>query len=106
MNTTEIIAVGSLFLAFVSLITGYLLQRDAKKVRDMERELNKSQGRLVKAVKAIQGYQLIEKDYANELGKETSSYRREIRKDYSDYFNTAFLSPKNVSALVDEIERA
>jgi len=105
MNTTEIIALGSLFLAFVSLITGYLLQRDSKKVRDMEREIKKSQGRLLKSVKAIQGYQLIEKDYANELGKDTSAYRREIRKEYSEYFNTSFLSPKNVSALVDEIER-
>lgn len=106
MNTTEIIAIGSLVLAFVSLITGFLLQRDAKKVRDVEREIKKSRGRLLKAVKAIQGYQLIEKDYANEFGKDTSIYRREIRKEYSEYFNTAFLSPKNINALIDEIEKS
>ncbi len=104
MNTTEIIAIGSLFIAFVSLITGFILQRDTKKVRDTERELKKARRRLFKAVKAIRGYQLIEEDFAKEIGKETSSYRGEIRKTYSEYFNTSFLSPKNILELIDEME--
>ena len=106
MNTIEIIALGSLFIALVSLITGFILQRDLKKVRDLERQAEKNQGKLLKALLAIKGYQYIEEDFAKAEGKAVASYRKEVRKDYSQYFNSSFLSPSHIDELIDEIERS
>jgi len=105
MTSTEYIAIGSLFIALVSLVTGFILQRDLKKVRDLERNAEKNQGRLLKALQAIKGYQLIEEENAQEAGKAASAYRKEARKKYSQYFNSSFVTPGHIDELIDEIER-
>lgn len=104
MNSTEYIAIGSLFIALVSLITGFILQRDQKKVREVERINKKYKNRLIKAVNAIKGYQLIEEEQAKKLSKDVSIYRREIRTNTSDYFISDFVTPKNINELIQELE--
>ena len=104
MNSTEYIAIGSLFIALVSLITGFILQRDQKKIREVERINKKYKSRLSKSLKAIKGYQFIEEKQAKALSKDTAIYRREIRRDYADYFNSDFVTPKNINELIQELE--
>ena len=104
MNSTEYIAIGSLFIALVSLITGFILQRDQKKIREVERLNKKYKNRLSKALNAIQGYQSIEKEQADKITKDVAIYRREIRKNYTDYFNSDFVTPKNINELIQELE--
>ena len=100
MESTGYIAIGSLFIALVSLILGFILQRDQKKIREVERLNKKYKLKLIKAINAIKGYQLIEEEQARKVGKDSAIYRREIRKDYSVYFSSDFLTPKNIDELI------
>jgi len=104
MNSTEYIAIGSLIIALVSLITGFVLQYDKKKIRELERVNKKYKNRLKKSLRAIKGYQSIEKDKANELGQNIANYRRNIRKKYSEYFNSDFLTPGNIDELIQDLD--
>ena len=104
MNSSDFIAIGGLIVALVGLITGFILQRDIKKNRQLERDNKKLKNRLSNSLKAIKGYQLIEEEQANTLGKDSSIYRREIRKNYSEYFKSDFLTPKNIDELITELE--
>lgn len=104
MQTQDIIAIGGLLIALVSLITGYVLQRDAKKIRDLERDNKKLKGRLLKALYAIRGYQEIEIEYAELEGTDVPSYRRKIRKDKQELFDSTFLTPGNVTEMMRDLE--
>lgn len=86
------------------MITGFLIQRDQKKIRELERDNKKYRGRLLKALNAIKGYQAVEVDYAESAGVNVQSYRAKIRKERQDLFNTSFLSPKKVEEMMKELE--
>lgn len=104
MDTQNIIAIGGLLVALVGLITGFFMQRDAKKIRDLERDNKKYRGRLVKALNAIKGYQLIEEELAQKENLDTATYRRNIRKINPEYFSSAFLTPGNVDEMMNDLE--
>lgn len=104
MAPTDFIGIGGLVVALVGLITGFILQRDQKRIRELERDNKKYKGRLLKALNAIRGYQAVEVDYAEAEGISIESYRRKIRKEKQEMFNTSFLSPKNVDELMKELE--
>ena len=61
-------------------------------------------GKLLKALNAIKGYQSVEVDYADSEGIGVEAYRRKIRKEKQEMFNTSFLSPKNVDEMMKELE--
>lgn len=104
MTTQDIISFASLFLLLVSVITNYWLQRDSRNIRDLERKNEKYRNKLVAALKAIKGYQLIECDYAEKEGLEVQTYRARIREGIKQYFDTKFLSPSNIDALLADLE--
>lgn len=104
MTTQDIIALGGLLIALVGLITGFILQRDTKKIRELERDNKKFKGRLLKALNAIRGYQEIEKQYAELQGIDVPSYRRKIRKDKQELFDATFLTPGNVNEMMNDLE--
>ncbi|HMO16847.1 MAG TPA: hypothetical protein PKA63_01425 [Oligoflexia bacterium] len=64
METQDTIAIGSLIIAFVSVLTSFILQRDEKKLRNLEFDNKKYKQKLFKAIRAIQGYQIIEEECA------------------------------------------
>lgn len=105
MVSTDYIGIGGLLVALVGLITGFLLQRDQKKIRELERDNKKYRGRLLKALNAIKGYQAVEVDYAESEGKSVQAYRAKIRKERQELFNKSFLTPNNVSEMMKELER-
>jgi hypothetical protein len=104
MSIQDYFATGGFIVAIVGLITTYLLQRDAKKLRELEKENKKYKGRLLKALNAIKGYQMIEAEHAEKEGIEVASYRSKIRKDKQELFNSSFLTPKNVDEMMSDIE--
>ena len=104
MTTETIIAIGGLLVALVGLITGFILQRDTKKIRDLDRINKKYKNRLAKALNAIKGYQLIEEDHAKAEKKDPAIFRREIRKNHASYFNSGFLAPGHIDELIQEME--
>jgi hypothetical protein len=104
METPNIIALGGLLIALVGLITGFILQRDTKKLRELERDNKKYKGRLLKALNAIKGYQMIETEYAEKEGIDVSNYRKKIRKDKQELFSSSFLTPANVDEMMKDLE--
>lgn len=104
MTTQDIMAIGGLLVAIIGLITGFILQRDTRKLADLERENKKYKGRLLKALNAIKGYQAIEDDFAKKEGIDVKAYRAKIRKEKTELFNTSFLSPSNVDDMMSDLE--
>ena len=104
MAPTDYIGIGGLLLALVSLVTGFILQRNQKRIRELENDNKKYKGRLIKALNAIKGYQSIEEDYAKSEGVNVEVYRRKIRKEKQGMFNSSFLIPKNVDEMMKELE--
>ena len=104
MAPTDYIGIGGLLLALVSLVTGFILQRNQKRIRELENDNKKYKGRLIKALNAIKGYQSIEVDYAESEGVSVEIYRRKIRKEKQEMFNSSFLTPKNVDEMMKELE--
>jgi hypothetical protein len=104
MEPTDYIAIGGLLVALVGLITGFILQRDTRKIRELDRKNKIYKGKLLKALNAIKGYQSVEVDYAESEEISVEAYRRKIRKEKQEMFNTSFLSPKNVDEMMKELE--
>ena len=104
MEPRDYIGIGGLLVALVGLITGFILQRDTRKIREIERKNKIYKGKLLKALNAIKGYQSVEVDYADSEGISVEAYRRKIRKEKQEMFNTSFLSPKNVDEMMKELE--
>lgn len=104
MESGDYIGIGGLLVALVGLITGFILQRDHRKIRDLERSNKKHKGRLIKALKAIKGYQAVEEEYAETEGLSVPAYRSNIRKDKPHLFNASFLTPGNIDDLMNELE--
>ena len=103
MNNSEFIALGGMLIALVGLITSFILQRDKKKIRELERINKKYKKFLGRSLNAINGYQQIEDNQAKELGKDPSTYRKEIRKKYLSSF-TSFFTPGDLKELIQELE--
>ena len=91
-------------MALVGIITGFILQRDQKKIRELERDNKKYKGRLLKALNAIQGYQAIEEEYAAAEKINVTTYRARVRKEKQYLFDTAFLTPNKVIEKMKELE--
>ena len=104
MNSSEIIAIGSLIIALVGLVTGFLLQRESKKLREIERTNRKYRGQLLKALMAIKGYQEIEEEYARAENISVSQYRAKIRQDKQHLFHSSFLTPGNVNEILSDLQ--
>lgn len=101
----ELIGIGGLVVALIGVITGFILQRDQKRMRDLERENKKYKARLLKALHAIHGYQQVEHSHAQDQDMSVAAYRRKVRKQHPELFNTAFLTPKNVREMMHDLEQ-
>jgi hypothetical protein len=104
MEPSDYIGLGGLLVALVGLITGFILQREKKRIGELEKDNKKYKGRLLKALNAIKGYQAIEVDYAESEGVSIEAYRRKVRKEKQEMFNSSFLTPKNVDEMMKELE--
>lgn len=104
MEFQDIITITSLVIALLGLIFNFLLQRDLKKVRDLERENKKLRSNLLKSILAIKGYQLLEVEMANSQNISLTIYRRNVRKDKSEFFDSDFLTPANIDRLINNFQ--
>ena len=103
-SPSDYTALGALFVALVGLFTGFILQLDRRKIKELERANRKQKRRLRLAMNAIKGYQEIEEEYAAQEGKSVQAYRKRVRKDKREFFNTEFLSPGNIEEIIQDLE--
>lgn len=104
MSTEAYVSIGSLIIAGVSMVTSFILQHDAKKVRELESKNTKQREKLRKALRAIKGYQQIEERYATEDGMSVKTYRTLVRKANKELFDSGFLSPGKVDEMLNDLE--
>lgn len=104
MKLEYISTIGGFLVALIGLFTGFVLQRDQRKMRDLERENKRLKNTSKKALYAIKGYQQIEEAIAKEQNINVAVYRRNIRNGYQEYFDSDFLSPANLDTTIKDIE--
>jgi hypothetical protein len=104
MEFQDIITITSLVIALLGLIFNFLLQRDLKKVRDLERENKKLRSNLLKSILPIKDYQLLEVEMANSQNIYLTIYRRNVRKEKSEFFDSDFLTPANIDSLINNLQ--
>ena len=105
MEIKDLTTLGGIAVALVSLITGFVLQRDTRKMRDLEKDNKKYKSDLKTALTAILGYHVTELENAQKEGKSVELYRKEIRKNKKEYFNTSFLTPGNIEQLLKDLDK-
>jgi hypothetical protein len=95
MESSEYLGIGGLIIAAISLITGFILQRDSRKVRDLERTNKKMKYALDHSLSALDGYENIENQLAQKEGKTLTNYRTKVREEYKvkEY---RFLTPSDI----------
>lgn len=96
-----------LLIALVSLITGFILQRDQKSIRELKSRNHEYEKKLLLSLNAIKGYQCIETKLASYMNLNVSAYRRKVREDCQDcknYLNSDFVSPKNIDEMICELQ--
>lgn len=88
MDSTLILALASMFLTFVSVITGFILQLEKRKlkkltldVKELEEDLCDTKRRLTNALNVIEGYHEIEEFVARKEKMTPKQYRTQIRMD-------------------------
>lgn len=75
-----VLSLASLFVALVSLLTGFILQLDRRKIRDLEYRNEKLSKRLRHTIDAVSGYHTIEEYLARKEKIDLPVYRRKVRK--------------------------
>ena len=76
----SLLAFTSLVVTLISVISTYHLQRDKKKIRELEKENRFLKNRLRESLEAIRGYHHIERSLANKEGISEKHYRTKIRE--------------------------
>ena len=104
MKEETYISLASIVVAAISVVTTFFLQRDAKRVRELERKSNKHRNKLVKALLAIKGYQLHEVRQCRAEGVNLSAYRSKIRKENPELFDADFLTPSSIESMLAELQ--
>ena len=95
MNNTMILPIGGMVIAVLSLITTFILQLDKKRIRDTESENKKLKNHLAEALKAVEGYHLIETHFAQKDEISVDNYRKKIRREASAT-DCVFLKPSRL----------
>ena len=104
MEPNHVIAIIGLFIALVSLVTNFILQRDKRTLRELERKNKALKSSLQKAIMGIKGYQANEEWIAEALKMSVTTYRRKVRENKREYFDSAFLAPKNVEQVLKDLQ--
>jgi len=80
MDEALILALASMFLTLVSVVTGFILQMERRRIKKMEESNSELKRMLNRSLTAIGGYHKIEEHIAGELKISTKQYRTNIRK--------------------------
>ena len=82
MELSDFMGLGGLVIAAISLITGFILQKDNRKIKDLEYLNKKMQNALNHSLDALEGYEKIETQIANDEGITLKDYRTKAREKY------------------------
>jgi len=104
MEESTIISLTSLGIAALTLLTSFILGLDKRKIRELERKNKSYSNKLRTSLRAIKGYQLIETDHALSNDLHLPSYRGDVRKKHSVYFDSEFVSPGNIEELLQRFD--
>lgn len=79
MEANFYIAIGGLIIALVGMITTYSLQKENRKISDLQDVNKKLRNALDHSLNALEGYQAIEEQKADREGVTLTTYRKRVR---------------------------
>lgn len=103
MTAQDIIAIGGLLIAFLSLATSFILQLEKRKIRSLNEKNEDLKKLALKSLRSIKAYQDVEKNQAKIENITPSRYRSRVRKGVSG-FDSTFLSPRSISNHIKRLE--
>ena len=103
MTNLEIITIITSVTSLFSIIAWFLLQRDQKKIRDLESDNKKYKTNYSKALRSIEWYQKLEEYIASKDGKNISAFRSSMRKKIKGDIDSKFMLPSNIQERLQEL---
>jgi len=101
MNSDQMVAIISSLTTFSFGIATVLLQLEKRKIKKLEEKIQTRERQLLNALTAIQGYQILESEIAEERGVNTVTFKSDFRKRNRKYFeNPEKLEPARISELI------
>jgi len=101
MNSDQLVAVISSLTTLIIGIATVILQLEKRKIKKLEEKIQTRERQLLTALKAIQGYQILESEIADEKGVNTVTFKSDFRKRNRKYFeNPEKLEPAKISELI------
>jgi hypothetical protein len=80
MNSDQMVAIISSLTTFSFGIAPVLLQLEKRKIKKLEEKIQTRERQLLNALTAIQGYQILESEIAEERGVNTVTFKSDFRK--------------------------
>lgn len=101
MNSDQLVAIITSLTTFSFGIATVFLQLEKRKIKKLEEKIQTRERQLLTALKAIQGYQILESEIAEEKGVNTVTFKSNFRKRNRKYFeNPEKLEPARISELI------
>lgn len=105
MNSDQLVAIISSFTTLIIGIATVILQYEKRKIKRLSEKLKTREKQLNTALIAIQGYQILENEIADEKNIDRSFFKRNFRGKHPTYFeNTQFLEPVKIRELILNIK--
>jgi hypothetical protein len=105
MNSDQLTAVISSLTTLIIGIATVILQYEKRKIKRMFEKIRTRERQLHTALIAIQGYQILENEIADEKNIDRSFFKSDFRRKYPIYFeNPQFLEPMRIKELISNIK--
>jgi hypothetical protein len=106
MDSNQLVAIISSLTTLSIGIATVLLQLEKRKIKKLEEKIQTRERQLLNFLTAIQGYQVLENEIANEKGINIVTFKSEFRKRHRKYFeNPDKLEPARISELISILNK-
>ena len=105
MNSDQLVAVISSLTTLIIGIATVILQYEKRKIKRLSEKIKSREKQLYTALIAIQGYQILENEIADDKNIDRSYFKRDFRRKYPKYFeNPSYLEPVKIKELISNIK--
>jgi hypothetical protein len=106
MNSDQLVAIITSLTTFSFGIATVFLQLEKRKIKKLEEKIQIRERQLFNYLSAIQGYQILECEIAEEKGLNKVKFKSDFRKRHRKYFEKPeILEPVRISELVSSLNQ-
>jgi|688.fasta_scaffold44490_5 hypothetical protein len=106
MNSDQLVAIISSITTCSFGIATVLLQSEKRKIKKLEEKIQTRERQLLTFLNAIQGYQILETEIAEEKGLNIKKFKSDFRNKHRQYFeNPEKLEPARIIELILNLKK-